>query len=383
MSLHPPAKLRKHGSVDDEVSALLAEHSRVTEPGLTNGPCSLTNHSQSSNTSVPSITASDLNNMIIEHLNYFENSLSTRMKALEKKVDTVLKRLPTQSTDSYPSLRSRETRSSPRLRSDKPVVEEEPVAEETTEVAEVAQQEPESPTDQLSLKSQDVTTLPRHLVFQAYLPPNWFYDNAISLNFLYCAVRNIPIVNRSTLTPKRCSDLTPSWQHCINQTLDHNPAIVLKTNGKYTLTDVGRDAFTSIGVNFGSPEGLKFVGSQRRLKKTEMPPRILDDDFEFQTFYDVLDLDENEPVEPESEMTPIEPVPSPSKPQKQPSPASRSTRVSRRPQRVSARTIPTRSSLVEEESPDTTATAAPPCSESRSERYSGCTSEEKIFGFCY
>ncbi|KAL0220551.1 hypothetical protein RCL1_000405 [Eukaryota sp. TZLM3-RCL] len=139
-------------------------------------------------------------------------------------------------------------------------------------------------------------------LFEQNLPPNWFfyslaelafsclrfYEDPIKLDFLFDAVRNVPLVNRSTGDIVKCCELTAAWRHHLSQTFNTHKGFISKRGELYSLSSTGKLAFTCIGTNSSSTEGFYFEETLRKAKRLNVSERIAPPDFRFRTVYDYL-----------------------------------------------------------------------------------------------
>ncbi|KAL0219907.1 hypothetical protein P9112_005560 [Eukaryota sp. TZLM1-RC] len=307
--MSPP--LKKFKIEDPELQQLLNEHEQMLSEQQQHMAFQPPLHVEPPISTSPPIDSSLLNSMV-ESLRRMEKSFLKQVTSLNIKMDNILKRYPashsadptttTTTTTSTISTRSKNTTNKTIKEASPPPESSKQRVVKDKKPSRRPSPQPEHEATATTTTDTDIRSLPRHLIFKAYLPPQWFflsyadlafsclrfYDSPITVDFLYEAVKHVPLINRATMTPKPCCELTPSWQHCINQTLDHNSNIVRKKGKHLSLTPYGLEAFTSIGVNFGTEEGQAFMNSCRRMKKSEYPSRNLPSDFEFLTVYDVL-----------------------------------------------------------------------------------------------
>ncbi|KAL0225402.1 hypothetical protein RCL1_003314 [Eukaryota sp. TZLM3-RCL] len=292
----PPLKKPK---LELELTELLMEHEEVvTDTEGSRLPSVLAHNASLVAAQIDSIPS------LAEVVIRLEQTVNTRFRLLEKKLDGLTRKVNSISSSKSESRRSEPVTRSLRSRSapDIPTPSSQPKTSSFKPELPLTPVKPAEP--EVPVLPTDLSKVPRERLFKIYLPRNWFflsfaelvfscfrfYESPITVDFLHDSVKDVPVLNRATLVAKKCSDLTPSWHHCINQALETHKNYVKREGLLLSLNHLGRRAFTSVGINFGTGEGQRFSHSQRRLRKVEVPPRNLPDDFEFRTVFDMLNL---------------------------------------------------------------------------------------------
>ncbi|KAL0225320.1 hypothetical protein RCL1_003232 [Eukaryota sp. TZLM3-RCL] len=271
-------------SFQSELYDLLQEHeSTFTEEVVSRSPSVVSNDAETV------VSLQSLHTMLTQLV----ETIDSRFSSVEEKLAELTRRF----NSAYPESRSR-TRNTPAKRE---------VPERNTK-KEVVSESPSPDRHSLppalpsTAADTDLSSIPRTKLFLLYLPQNWyfisfaevvfscfrFYDAPISLEFLQDALRDVPILNKSSAIPKKCCELTPSWMVCVDKVLLSFRHFLKRDGSLYALSSKGRSAFTSIGANLGSPEGSEFYEQQRKTRRLTIPHRVVPSSFEFKTVFDLL-----------------------------------------------------------------------------------------------
>ncbi|KAL0222906.1 hypothetical protein P9112_002296 [Eukaryota sp. TZLM1-RC] len=223
---------------------------------------------------------------IQESIQSLRRDVFAEIKSLASKLDNITHNLPIVSSS---------VTTGPTTRSKRSAATSEPsIANEQVENPDT------KPAHHLSPSLKEENNLPKYLLFKTYIPEGWFflchaelvfsamrfYDSPQTIDFLCDAVEELSILDfNMSVMPV---DMDASWRRKIQQTVETFPSIVHSDDRLVSLTEYGMDAFTSIGINLGTEEGVGFTKICPGLD-IECPPRKLPPGFEFLTAQELED----------------------------------------------------------------------------------------------
>ncbi|KAL0245972.1 hypothetical protein GEMRC1_007188 [Eukaryota sp. GEM-RC1] len=168
----------------------------------------------------------------------------------------------------------------------------------------------ESSTPTSASQIQLLSTLPRHTLFQKFIPPSWyfisfaeatmsclrFYQEPVTLEFIQAALSEVKLINKARNIPLPLKNVTTTWKTYIKLALQKFESSfvfseVIHGTRCYFLTPKGRTTFTAVGANLGSDEGTTFLKySKGKLEADRKLPKR----FKYVTVFELL----GEPVPP-------------------------------------------------------------------------------------
>ncbi|KAL0220357.1 hypothetical protein RCL1_000211 [Eukaryota sp. TZLM3-RCL] len=140
-------------------------------------------------------------------------------------------------------------------------------------------------------------------LFVFNLPPNYFFisfaeavlsclkffEIPVRVEFIQKAIERCPMINKRNSNITVCKELTPGWKRYINLSLKSFAHFINEKDGFYCLNNRGKHAFTLLGGNINSTDGLSFDSSQRNSrKKVPLCERLVPPHYVTRTVSEVL-----------------------------------------------------------------------------------------------